>query len=508
LLNYFHIHSSAPAALQRVPRAKKDLNMKRLYQRLVGELGRNQALYRAASVAREYGWGQAAVEGELLPVHVAMPAPPTHASETAAARLREGQRTIDSAYRGGRQISGAAGGIPNSVRERLLQQQRSTIVARFLDILRLAKWQPDSYFTLKEAIFLAAGQGLGRKSVLQALTGELSTFDGRQIISRRYVEYLDIRGLKSKKRGRPIELVFQVPTIGRLLQVLKVPFSPSDPLRVEDLSSARSYRQALHREYIHRLSPQAPIAVLARRLGLHGRSIRRYNRALGAQATERIAYFSLKRPSLASLPRKRRSAPKNATPGYWLEAFEGRRFPAWRHIGEKLLKKGKLAVRVCWRLPSAWSLAPGPAPPPRYEPRPATDFLRLRATREGAAGDAGLLQKLKALLADLHEHGPAAHYEKFRLRFDSVAERIASDKFAATIDGYLYARDAQGRQLRRPARRGIAYRMLKEFGEGNVFLALRESYSETLLALARGALQAGRLGVGMNVLGRLLGGAL
>ncbi|MYI40643.1 MAG: hypothetical protein F4063_01425 [Chloroflexi bacterium] len=71
-----------------------------------------------------------------------------------------------------------------------------------------------------------------------------------------------------------------------------------------------------------------------------------------------------------------------------------------------------------------------------------------------------------------------------------MAERLADDKIAETINGYLYALDERGQQLRRPARRGIAYRMLKEFGEGNVFLALRDTADEVLVSLARGAERA------------------
>ena len=40
--------------------------------------------------------------------------------------------------------------------------------------------------------------------------------------------------------------------------------------------------------------------------------------------------------------------------------------------------------------------------------------------------------------------------------------RIAEDKVAETIKGYVYAIDDAGVEVRRPARRGVAYRMLKE----------------------------------------------
>ena len=85
--------------------------------------------------------------------------------------------------------------IPNSVRERLLKAQKSSAMARLLDIMRHGSVGAlESYFSMKDAIDVAGKFGLGRKSVMAALTGEHSYFNGRHIIARRYVEYLDTRG--------------------------------------------------------------------------------------------------------------------------------------------------------------------------------------------------------------------------------------------------------------------------------------------------------------------------
>ena len=77
--------------------------------------------------------------------HVEEPGRPGHKMETAEERLREGERTIDSAYRGGGKMRRKREGLPNAVRERLLSGQKSTIMARFLDAMMLAKWETDSY---------------------------------------------------------------------------------------------------------------------------------------------------------------------------------------------------------------------------------------------------------------------------------------------------------------------------------------------------------------------------
>ena len=44
--------------------------------------------------------------------------------------------------------------------------------------------------------------------------------------------------------------------------------------------------------------------------------------------------------------------------------------------------------------------------------------------------------------------------------------------------------------------------MLKEYGNGNVFLALRSSYKDVMLAMARQALQAGDADLGLDLLAR------
>ena len=201
LLNYFHVDASTHLVPGKIIREKRDLDLAGLYWRLVPEIGRNNALYRAASVARDFGFSKHDVEQTLLPLHIKAPTKPGHKYETLRDRFLEGQRTLESAFKMTASTKSAESGLPNSVRERLLQGQQSTVVARLLDILKLAGWLPGAFFTLSEAISVAGRYRLNRKSVLQALTGEHCTFNGRHIIGRRYVEYLDIRGLKKEKNA-------------------------------------------------------------------------------------------------------------------------------------------------------------------------------------------------------------------------------------------------------------------------------------------------------------------
>ena len=504
LLNYFHVNTVSTRRASGRNSGLDDVDVKKIYQRLAPRLGRNNALYRAASMAQESDKPIADAEKLLLELHCMTPSRPGHKYETWSARWHEARRTILSAYRNGRGKGYRRFGVPNSVRERLLKTQGSTIAARLLDILNLAGWESDAYFTLAEAIKLGQEFGLNRKSVMQALTGEYSSFDGRHIISRRYVEYLDIGGLKSRKRGRPVELAFQVPSVSRLLSVMNVSRSPSDRIGSEDVKTAKAYRIAVHREYIQRMSPRSSLSVLAERLGVNERTIRRYNRGLDVKLTACVGRFKLTREELARLPKRRWRAGKNTTNGFWLEAGDGSRLPAWRHVGAKLLRAGEADAQICIRQGSVFSLGDEPAPALQYENVSPRQFARLLVLRGESAGEGGLIGRLENAMDTARKRASALKYEKIQLFFDSVEERVAEDKVAETISGYLFARDEAGSEVRRPARRGIAYRMLKEYGNGNVYLALRSSYKDALLAMARHALHAGDATQGLDLLARSL----
>ena len=168
---------------------------------------------------------------------------------------------------------------------------------------------------------------------------------------------MDIGGLNSRRRGRPAELLFQVPGAGRLEWVLNVASSPSDCIEAEDVSSAHAYRRALHREYIRRLSPRLPMRVMADRLGVNERTLRRYNRELDVKSTTCIGRFALSWDKLALLPKRRRGNVGGVTPGYWLETSDGYRAPAWRHIGVEMLRRSGSSVWVCARRASCWYLS-------------------------------------------------------------------------------------------------------------------------------------------------------
>ncbi len=502
MLKFFHVGSGSNLVPVSFGETVGNVDIVEMYERMYRVVGRNNALYRCASVGRAQGMARAEVERALLERHALARPVGEQKYEGVAERYREGRRTIASALAGRSVFCRDSEGVPNSVREGLLRAQKSSAMARLLDVMRMAGWRGESYFCMREAIELGRKFGLGRKSVMAALTGEHSSFNGRHIIARRYVEYLDIGGLKVGKRGRPVALLFQAPSVKRLVSVLEVPWSPSDPLGKDDLASGHSYRRALHREYVKRLSPRAPMAALADRLGVNPRTVRRYNAHLGVHVCERVGQFLLKPESLKCLPRRNREERKNHTPGYWLAVGDKARFPAWRHIGAALLKRGTEAVRVCVRRASVLSLGKPDARAVVYEPISAEAFMRLRIRRGEVVERAGLVSRLRDMVSRTGAKIARARYEKLGLRFDTVAAHIAEDKIAETIVGYLVADDGLGGEIRRPARRGVAYRMLKQFGEGNVYLALRESYSELMASLALRAVRYGDEEAGVGLLAR------
>ena len=78
-----------------------------------------------------------------------------------------------------------------------------------------------------------------------------------------------------------------------LCDLMAVRAQAADPLTREDLSSAKAYRQALHRELIKRCAPEQSTTWHAHRLHVSVRTVRRYNRELGVLRTPVIGYTPL-----------------------------------------------------------------------------------------------------------------------------------------------------------------------------------------------------------------------
>ena len=352
ILNFLVIGNERLAAAIGRPAVSDLLAM---YRRMAEDIGRNNALYRAASIGRESGLSEEEVVELLARAHAMQTGQGQLRMESVEKRWMEGLRTIRSAYSSG-STKVVSGGLPNSVRERLLSENGSSVVARLLDVFGKMGWMAGAWKTLSEIVHASAEYGLGRRSVVETLTGSLGVYRGRPLIKSRYVEYVDKRELNVKRRGRPVEKVYRIPDVGELVRLLGVAWSPSDELAADDLRSAHAYRLALHREYIGRESPEAPQAWLGKRIGVSDRTIRRFNRQLGVRSTVKVGVFELDRGRLKLLPKRRGDGKRWATPGYWLETGDGRRWPAWRHLGRRLLDECGDGVKVCMRRMSQWRL--------------------------------------------------------------------------------------------------------------------------------------------------------
>jgi|GEM_PF-1155796 len=502
ILNYFHIQTDNTNLHTLERHQSSQPNLTKIYDTLAGQLGRNNALYRVASIAQTYGIEQHLTEDLLIRHHITQPAPIDHPTETPEQRYTEAIRTIESAYSTQSVNYSSWQGLPNSIREKLLQLQHSTLMPRMLDVMQLAGWKAGSYFAMSELIDIATKYGLNRKSVMAVLTGRLSVINGQYVVGRQYVEYSDIWGLNSAKGGRPVEIMYRVPSVEQLLTLFDVKRSPSDLIMPEDVKSAHAYRLALHREYIKRVSPEVPMWWLAERIGVNVRTIQRYNVELSVQKTQNFAYFTLLKSNLDSLPKRTSKITKNATNGFWLETGDGYRFPAWRHIGSRLLKTQQSDIKLVVQKPAKLSLQPSAKlePDAVWHSITPSQFVQLQAFRSCTDEKPRLKQVVDNLFQYVKQRTKRVRYYEMQLHFDSVISHIAKDDVAETITSYLFAYDQDGDVVKRPARRGIAFRMLKEFGNGNVYLALMDTHTEMFFALARHALRFGQLSTAMKFL--------
>ena len=230
-----------------------------LYGRLAGEIGRNNALYRCASIARDEGRNESDVVA-LLGAYARLGSGSRRdTGGSPEMRMSEALRTISSAFSKGHGISILGSGIPNSLREFLLGEQGSTVLIRLLEVFRLAKWRENDWFKLGDAMQVAAGFGLNRKSVLEALGGESSVYDGN-ILYEEICRIPGQPGTKTSTRGRPCQVLYQAPAIGVLMRRLGLVWSPSDSIGADDIRTAHRYRLALHRGVCRAVVPEVPRA--------------------------------------------------------------------------------------------------------------------------------------------------------------------------------------------------------------------------------------------------------
>jgi len=416
-------------------------NLLKQYQRLTPTTGRNNALYTVACQARKQQLSEEQTI-KLLSLEYAMTSTTgTHKTETIAQRLKEAINTIKSAYKSSVTISYDSKSLPNSIREKSLQIQQSTIMPRLLDAIKLQKLS-SKWVTLSQLITLGKKVHISKRSILRLLTGDLAKVYGQRIFKQiRYRDYIESYVSQGDKRepnsnaGRPIQYIYQIPTDEYLCKIFRVDNSLSDSLRSDDLYSAGAYRRALHRELIVRLSPMIRVDWYANRLGVHRRTIFRYNLQLNVVATPMVVKNVLTLETMQDLPDNCTSEIKGFTPGTWLETVTGKRYPALKSIANNLVAKLQASVKFCKQLPSRYTLS------------------------RNIAGDA-----LSVLLPDhLKSRGQLLTHSNIHeiLSPDWATKKFDLGGYLAVYNGYEWTF--------RPPFRAIAYQLMKHYEEGLVY---------------------------------------
>lgn len=339
-------------------RALTGSDLAAIYRAIAPTEGRNNALFGMSCLGRDHGLSQKQIAEALVEVHVLQPG---SSYESPYQRRSEAYRTIHSAFsRPPRPVRGTKshshGQLSNVIRERLLTL-RMTHVIRVLDGLRICGVKPDDTFTALDAIEFLAGI-VGKGSIRRALTAEIpfpsepslsKTSGAKEKGTSTPTQCLVGRVQKPKKSlptHRP-ETIFVMPTNAKLANFLNVPDSQiSDELTLNDLSSAKSTRMALHKAYIERRPGQYSISWLAKRLGLTRRSVQYYHAEdqeirCRPLYTEHILSWSTLNEIPDELPHR----------GIFLEDDQGKRYPAILGLAKRLLSAAKKLI-LKRRLPS------------------------------------------------------------------------------------------------------------------------------------------------------------
>lgn len=321
--------------------------------------GRNNALFAGGCYARDLDWSYSQVAGVLVSAHITQAPNGDHPAETTAQRMDEARKTLDSVFKRPANIrkrhDKSAVGLSNVVRERLIQVKLDN-TARVLDGLFLAGIRPNDVFTAYDAYALLAPMGIGRNAVYMALASQLE--NGQTVFgispqgagsiplpphplhpnaiadkdkSTSPPQCLSGRETNAgKNRGRPIRQ-FVMPSNDSLCQRLAVRDMGSDPISRDDLKTPSVYRLALHKALIARAPKPYGRMWQANRLGVHIKTIRRYDKKAGISAI----------PQFNSQPLNWRNCdkvcPDSVEYGLFVTDETGKRHPAKKRMAHKLL---------------------------------------------------------------------------------------------------------------------------------------------------------------------------
>lgn len=379
----------------------KTLNIKEIYKTTASKIGRNNALYKTAQIAKHRKVEKTHAINQLVNLHINTRKNTRHISDTKKARELEAIRTINSAYNSTNAIKlhkeenvKNYGLIPNEVREGMLKHYGSSTQGRLLEACMMEGWQGHQYFTMSDIQGVARKYKIGDQQVRIAVKGKYNQSPKKEKI---YKEVVNVPIVKNKPHvwdmdnitkkaiqqknevndiidfpqhvpnhivssgGRRPQL-YIFPDIDYLCDLFDVVSFSSDYLTTRDLLSSKHYLMALHRELILRLAPEYPTAWHAKRLGVSERTIRRYNKEIGVIITPIFEYRNLNWDNIDDIELWKSSIRINVngqdiTPGHWIQRSDGKRYPAIKGVALDWMGQSKDKFVMCYRRPSRLQLA-------------------------------------------------------------------------------------------------------------------------------------------------------
>ncbi|MEO8609073.1 MAG: hypothetical protein ABI690_14380 [Chloroflexota bacterium] len=165
-------------------------------------------------------------------------------------------------------------GLPNCLREKLLQIGLGE-AALVLDACLITGLDRGDEFTFDALWARLQEQGINISKGLVRRALKTEVFPAISI--------------RQPQRGRP-QIRFTVPDIKYLVNKFEAGYwLTTDPLELQDLSSLRNYRAALHREFIRRHPGNYSRAFLGRRLGVSKAATINYDRKAGVKSRPRYS---------------------------------------------------------------------------------------------------------------------------------------------------------------------------------------------------------------------------
>ena len=351
------------------------------HQQVQQHSGRNDGLFYTAMVARNNGWQLSAALFALQSAHINHQPLREHPPETPEQRATEARNTVQSAFKQPPHTSAHDADLkplqlPTSIREFLLKTGQHQL-ARLLDALYMVGCLPGHTLNASDIIQLCKQYKIGHATIkrilkentalrlvnLSELQGsecaadihELSmanqtTYQQNKLVSICHsnssrttycISEGDKPGLNSKRGRKP--MYYRVPSISELCTMFGVEDIGRDILTAGDLVSIVEYRNAVHETLIKRRPSVYSKPWLADRLGVHPRTISRYNANNPSIIVERrtdrrrLSFDNI--PMLDELPKY----------GNWVEDETGKKHPPRREVAVILLKAGR-TVHLVWRL--------------------------------------------------------------------------------------------------------------------------------------------------------------